>query len=199
MNGLVINNLQEVKRKKHYKLVKFCIDNFNIAFVKKGKIGETIGYACIVDDKTSSTSTSYEYQIYDFDNSSAMFGDQASYQATNFTIKLPKQYNLIKIGNSEYYGYIQIESTKELYVSNLVCYDFSVTLEQEKSTKVVSGITKYYNKLKIKLSDLDDLPGQTIYINFWVDIFKGNSTSKKIKTQFFNVNLYYSSGAPEGD
>ena len=199
MNGLVINNLQEVKRKKHYKLVKFCIDNFNIAFVKKGKIGETIGYGCIVDDKTSSTSTSYEYQIYDFDNSSAKFGDQASYQATMFTIKFPKQYNLTKIGNSDYYGYIEFESTKEIYLSNIVCYDFTLILGQEKSTKVVSGITKYYNKLKIKLADLDDLPGRTIYVNFFIDIFKGSNATKKIKTQFLNATLYYSSEEPEGD
>ena len=97
------------------------------------------------------------------------------------------------------YGYIEFESTKEIYLSNIVCYDFTLILGQEKSTKVVSGITKYYNKLKIKLSDLDDLPGRTIYVNFFIDIFKGSNATKKIKTQFLNATLYYSSEEPEGD
>ena len=200
VNEIRVSNLKEVKKRKNYKLVKFMIDDLHVAFVKKGELGDKIGYCCIVENKTNQYSSWHDYRVYDFDGGIVEFNNiVSSYNVNEFFIKIPMQNNLARIGNTDYYGYITIESSKEISLSNLVCDDFNIEFQQIKSSKISADGKIYYIDIKIKLLDLDDLPGQTIYFSFYIDIFKGNNTTNKIMTKHINVNLYYSSGAPEGD
>jgi len=175
------------------------IDDENIAFVAKGQPGKKIGYHCIVENITEDNENYWKYKIYDFDKDTELYDELSTFNTTSFEMKIPKENNLIKIGETDYYGYITIESEQELYLSNIICDDFPLSFNQEKTSTIISGKKKYYNKFKINFLSIDDMPNQTINFSFIIDICKGNNNIKKIKNHNFNVSLYYESETPQGD
>ena len=190
------NDLQKVKVKRSYKLVKL-LKNGKIEYLRKVNDQEKIGFVCECELENTIGKNNYYSLVYYNGNEIQNIGNQTpneEIELREIEIIVPVEAKLNQSTSSNsLFSDFAIISPMNVYIKPVSVEGFYIEFRNNYNVLILSNVIDLY------IPTLANYSASTFEFSVPIELYLDNSYTKKLLSQTINITLLFNSEIPEGD